>query len=74
MNDPQLLARGTLAWAEDQWGEQSLKFHTPIRFKGLQTPEVPDMPSLGAHSESVLLEFLGLDADEVARLRDKQAI
>ena len=53
---------------------QSLKFHTPIRFKGLQTPEVPDMPSLGAHSESVLLEFLGMDADEVARLRDKQAI
>ena len=74
VNDPQLLARGTLAWAEDQWGEQSLKFHTPIRFKGLQTPEVPDMPSLGAHSESVLLEFLGLDADEVARLRDKQAM
>jgi crotonobetainyl-CoA:carnitine CoA-transferase CaiB-like acyl-CoA transferase len=32
------------------------------------------MPSLGAHSESVLLEFLGMDADEVARLRGKQAI
>jgi CoA:oxalate CoA-transferase len=74
VNDPQLLARGTLAWAEDKWGEQSLKFHTPIRFKGLQTPGVPDMPSLGAHSESVLLEFLGMDADEVARLRDAQAI
>ena len=74
VNDPQLLARGTLAWAEDKWGEQSLKFHTPIRFKDLQTPGVPDMPSLGAHSESVLLEFLGMDADEVARLRDAQAI
>ena len=74
VNDPQLLARGTLAWAEDKWGEQSLKFHTPIRFKGMQTPGVPDMPSLGAHSESVLLEFLGMDADEVARLRDAQAI
>ena len=74
VNDPQLLARGTLAWAEDKWGEQSLKFHTPIRFKGMQTPGVPDMPSLGAHSESVLLEFLGMDADEVARLRDTQAI
>ena len=74
VNDPQLLARGTLAWAEDKWGEQSLKFHTPIRFKGLQTPGVPDMPSLGAHSESVLLEFLGMDADEVARLRNAQAI
>ncbi|RZO83068.1 MAG: CoA transferase [OM182 bacterium] len=74
VNDPQLLARGTLAWAEDKWGEQSLKFHTPIRFKGMQTPGVPDMPSLGAHSESVLLEFLGMDADEVARLRNAQAI
>ena len=74
VNDTQLLARGTLAWAEDKWGEQSLKFHTPIRFKGMQTPGVPDMPSLGAHSESVLLEFLGMDADEVARLRDAQAI
>ena len=74
VNDPQLLARGTLAWEEDQGGQRSLKFHTPIRFKGLQTPKVPDMPSLGAHSESVLLEFLGMDADEVARLHDKQAI
>jgi crotonobetainyl-CoA:carnitine CoA-transferase CaiB-like acyl-CoA transferase len=74
VNDPQLLARGTLAWAEDKWGDQSLKFHTPIRFKGMQTPGVPDMPSLGAHSESVLLEFLGMDADEVARLRNAQAI
>jgi formyl-CoA transferase len=74
VNDPQLLARGTLAWAEDKWGDQSLKFHTPIRFKGMQTPRVPDMPSLGAHSESVLLEFLGMDANEVARLRDAQAI
>ena len=74
VNDPQLLARGTLAWAEDKWGEQSLKFHTPIRFKGMQTPGVPDVPSLGAHSESVLLEFLGMDADEVARLRNAQAI
>ena len=74
VNDPQLLARGTLAWAEDKWGDQSLKFHTPIRFKGMQTPRVPDMPGLGAHSESVLLEFLGMDANEVARLRDAQAI
>ena len=74
VNDPQLLARGTLAWAEDKWGDQSLKFHTPIRFKGMQTPRVPDMPSLGAHSESVLLEFLGMDSNEVARLRDAQAI
>ena len=74
VNDPQLLARGTLAWAEDKWGDQSLKFHTQIRFKGMQTPAVPDMPSLGAHSESVLLEFLGMDADEVARLRNAQAI
>jgi crotonobetainyl-CoA:carnitine CoA-transferase CaiB-like acyl-CoA transferase len=74
VNDPQLLARGTLAWTEDKWGEQSLKFHTPIRFKDMDTPSVPDVAALGADSESVLLEFLGLDAAEVAQLRDKQAI
>ena len=74
VNDPQLLARGTLGWTEDKWGEQSLKFHTPIRFKDMDTPSVPDVAALGADSESVLLEFLGLDAAEVAQLRDKQAI
>lgn len=74
VNDPQLLARGTLAWTEDKWGEQSLKFHTPIRFKDMDAPSVPDVAALGADSESVLLEFLGLDAAEVAQLRDKQAI
>lgn len=74
VNDPQLLARGTLAWTEDKWGEQSLKFHTPLRFKDMDAPSVPDVAALGADSESVLLEFLGLDAAEVAQLRDKQAI
>ena len=74
VNDPQLLARGTLGWTEDKWGEQSLKFHTPIRFKDMDAPDVPDVAALGADSESVLLEFLGLDAAEVAQLRDKQAI
>ena len=74
VNDPQLLARGTLAWTEDKWGEQSLKFHTPIRFKDMDAPSVPDVAALGADSESVLLEFLGLDAAEVAQLHDKQAI
>jgi len=74
VNDPQLLARGTLAWGDDKWGERSLKFHTPIRFKGMETPEVPDMADLGANSESVLMEFLGMDSDQVAQLRDKKAI
>ena len=74
VNDPQLLARGTLAWGDDKWGERSLKFHTPIRFKDMDTPSVPDMPDLGANSESVLMEFLGMDSEQVAQLRDKKAI
>ena len=74
VNDRQLIARGTLAWAQDKWGDRSLKFHTPIRFKGMDAPSVPDMPDLGAHSEHVLLEFLGMDAEQVAELRGRQAI
>ena len=74
VNDPQLLARGTLAWGDDKWGERSLKFHTPIRFKDMEAPSVPDMADLGANSESVLMEFLGMDGDQVAELRDKKAI
>jgi crotonobetainyl-CoA:carnitine CoA-transferase CaiB-like acyl-CoA transferase len=74
VNDPQLLARGTLAWGDDKWGERSLKFHTPIRFKDMEAPSVQDMADLGANSESVLMEFLGMDGDQVAELRDKKAI
>lgn len=74
VNDPQLIARGTLAWSQDKWGEQSLKFHTPIRFKGMEAPSVPDMADLGADSENVLMEFLGMQVADVAELRSKQAI
>ena len=74
VNDPQLLARGTLEWGDDKWGERSLKFHTPIRFKDMEPPKVPDMADLGANSEAVLLEFLGMDTDQVAQLRNSEAI
>jgi crotonobetainyl-CoA:carnitine CoA-transferase CaiB-like acyl-CoA transferase len=40
----------------------------------METPSVPDMADLGANSESVLMEFLGMDGDQVAELRDKKAI
>ena len=74
VNGPQLLARGTLAWGDDRWGERSLRFHTPIRFKDMDTPSVPDMADLGVNSESVLIDFLGMDRGQLAQLRDQKAI
>ena len=39
----------------------------------MDAPSVPDMADLGANGESVLMEFLGMDSDQVAQLRDKKS-
>ncbi len=44
----------------------------PVTFDGQPTPEAP--PVLGQHTDAVLAEVLGLDADEIARLRAAGAV
>lgn len=46
----------------------------PLRFQGLDDPEVGRPPLLGEHTDEVLREKLGLDAAELAVLREAGAI
>jgi len=44
----------------------------PVRFGG-RTPEVKPAPQLGQHTNEVLGEWLGLDADQIDQL-DKDGV
>ena len=46
----------------------------PYKFLGWDNPEIGAPPALGAHTEAVLGELLGLTAQDVARLRSAKAI
>jgi crotonobetainyl-CoA:carnitine CoA-transferase CaiB-like acyl-CoA transferase len=46
----------------------------PYKFLGWDNPEIGPPPALGEHTENVLLEMLGLSAQDVSRLRAEKAI
>nr|WP_297618796.1 CoA transferase [Nocardia sp.] len=70
--DPQFVDRMPWKPASDLVAEQ-LPF--PVREVGHKPPVTSDpAPELGAHSESVLREVLGYDADRIATLRSRGAL
>lgn len=74
VDDPHLAARGTLVKrAHPAFGEM-VQMQTPLRFKDIAPPAVTDPPLLGGATDDVLAEFLGLDAQEIAALHDKEAV
>ena len=74
VNDEHLLARGSLVKrAHEQFGEIS-QLHSPLRYRDVDPLELTDPPILGASTDAVLQEFLGLDAAEVEALRAAEAV
>tara|TARA_B100001559_G_scaffold317934_1_gene324045 strand:- start:7983 stop:9170 length:1188 start_codon:yes stop_codon:yes gene_type:complete len=71
--DPLVLVNNYLVDLEDVNGETKRVVGSPIKMSG--TPPEPSVsaPELGQHTEEILLE-LGFDWDEIANLRDKNAI
>jgi len=45
----------------------------PVRFGG-NTPKVETAPLLGQHTQAILAEWLGLDANEIAQLGNDKII
>lgn len=74
IDDPQLHARGTLEWSLHPALGEIPRMHTALRFRELAPPALTDVPELGADTDGVLGELLGLDAAELARLRSAEAI
>jgi crotonobetainyl-CoA:carnitine CoA-transferase CaiB-like acyl-CoA transferase len=74
VDDEHMLARGSLRHrAHPEFGEIA-QCQTPLRFRDIEPPELTNAPGLGAHTDTVLSELAGLDAKEIARLRDAEAI
>lgn len=74
INDPHLHERGTLHWHEHPRLGPIVLFNSPLRFEGVDLPEVAEVPYVGAHNASVYSEFLGLDEHDLAELGKAEAI
>jgi len=74
INDPQLHARGTLEWRAHPVLGEIPQAHTPLRFREFAPPALTDVPELGADTDRVLRELLGLSEAELGKLRAAEAI
>ena len=74
IHDPHLAERGTIEQRSHPQLGSIAQIHTPLRFRDLAPPPLNDVPALGADTERVLGELVGVDADELARLRAAEAI
>ncbi len=74
IRDPQMLARGTLKWRPHAGFGEIPQMQTPLRFRGLNPPELTDVPELGTDTDRILKELAGVDDSEIARLRAAEAI
>lgn len=74
VEDPHMMARGSLnKFDHPGLGEISL-FQTPIRYNDIDPPEIKPVQQLGESTDGILTEFLGLSSEEIEGLRDDEAI
>ncbi len=72
--DPHVLARGMVSSFDHPVIGQFPALPVPLRFDGWDDPEVGRPPLLGEHTDDVLRERLGIDAQRVRELREMKAI
>ena len=74
MADPHLLARGMLREVDHPALGPMTIFTSPVRLNS--EPSVPTSmsPALGAENDRVYRDELGLNAEEIAGLRDRRVI
>ena len=73
LNDPHLHARGFLTDTKTENGVVALP-NSPLRYEGPAMRPLAAPPTLGQHTDEVLRELLGLNADELAALHAEKAI
>ncbi|PZG45104.1 CoA transferase [Spongiactinospora gelatinilytica] len=74
LSDPHIDAREMVGHFEHPVEGTFPALRTPIRIDGLDRPPLAAPPLLGADTEAVLSETLGLDPAEIARLREEGTI
>jgi crotonobetainyl-CoA:carnitine CoA-transferase CaiB-like acyl-CoA transferase len=74
LSDPHLVARGVVGTFDHPKEGRFQALRTPVRFKGLDDPDVGVPPTLGDSTDSVLQARLGLTRDDLASLRAEDAI
>ncbi|RFS82952.1 CoA transferase [Actinomadura spongiicola] len=72
--DPHTIARGMVGHFDHPTEGRFSALRTPLRLDETEYPEPGVPPLLGADTEEVLAERLGLDHDELARLREEGTI
>nr|MCS5571820.1 CoA transferase [Pseudomonadales bacterium] len=74
VEDPHMMARGSLSkFQHSGLGEVSL-FQTPIRYSEIDPPPIKPVEELGESTDRVLREFLHLSDAEIENLRKSEAI
>ena len=68
MNDPNFVERGIIQKIQHPTNGEFKMATWPVRFNGKPVPVKP-APLLGQHSDEVLQDWLGIGADEAAKLR-----
>ena len=74
VNDPHLLARGTLEMRAHAGFGEIAQLHTPLRYRDIDPPALTDPPQLGGATAQVLRELAGVDDAELQRLRDDDVV
>ena len=74
LSDPHVQARGMVAEFDHPVIGTFQALPVPLRFDGWDNPEVRRPPLLGEHTDEVLRDWLGMDAQRVKALREAKAI
>lgn len=74
LEDPHMLARGSLNKFEHEALGEISQFQTPLRYADIDPPVMTKVQQLGESTDSILQELAGLDEEALARLRQQDAI
>lgn len=74
LSDPQVAARSMVAEVEDEAGRTFKLLASPVHWNDEPARVVASPPALGAHTDEILAEWLGLSPNEINTLRHAGAI
>lgn len=74
LDDPHLAARGTLKPSPHAHFGELMQMHSPLRYSDVEPRPLTPPPELGAATDKILQEFLELSDQDIARLRENEAI